>query len=309
MNDLEQHFKKATEQIRMTDSEKSAMRFSVQQEIAPSSPAPISTPSPYVWMFAPRSLAMLSVALLVIFSTGSAYASEGSLPGTPLYSVKTKIVEPLKVALAPTVQAKAEANASIARVRVQEAQTLAARGSLTPEVVQQISDSYNTHAKAALALAADIDDEVDVNTPSANPDATVSDSAMAVTMMTEPVGPVEPTEPDTNSGSGVVSITATAPVALSVSVEATSSEDIDDSETPSDSNTRSAKTFATYSTAQKVASTTRPVATNATTTETTRKDKSRNFVRTLRASLSAQAEILQKLEAGVRVSNERKEDN
>jgi len=324
----------------MTSAEKSAMRFRIQQETAPSSSAPISTPSPYVWMFAPRSLAMLGVALLVIFSTGSAYASEGSLPGSPLYPVKTKIVEPLKVALAPTVQAKAQANADIASARVQEAQTMSGQGTLTPKVVQEISESYNAHAKAALALVADIDSEDtgddEDDSPVSNQDTGVAvtvavsassdedsddmapDTAVVATMMAEPVEPAEPASSDSDSDDGDVAITATAPTMLSISIQTTSSKDIEEVP-PSAPTARSAKTVGTYSTSQKSASTTRAteptqapsVAVKATSTATTtvKQNNSRSFVRTLRASLSAQAEILQQLDAEVRLGKGGKGDN
>ncbi|MBY0473306.1 hypothetical protein K2Q00_03445 [Patescibacteria group bacterium] len=276
MNDLEQHFKKAAEQIRMTSDEKSAMRFRIQQETASATPAPVSsaTPSPYVWMFAPRSLAMLSVALLVIFSTGSAYASEGSLPGSPLYPVKTKIVEPLKVALASTVQAKAQANADIAQVRVQEAQTLAAKGALTPEAVKQISDNYNEHARAALALAAHID------THNGEDD----DVAVITTTMAEPV---EPEAEHSDAAGDVVAVAPTAPVTFSARIQEASSEDTVDEATSSPSTMRIQRTMKAVP----------PVAIKATSTATTtaRQSNSHDFVRTLRASLSAQAEILQQL--------------
>jgi len=312
MNDLEQHFKKAAEQIRMTSDEKSAMRFRVEQQMAPSAPAPVSsnTPSPYVWMFAPRSLAMLSVALLVILSTGSAYASGDSLPGTPLYPVKTKIVEPLKVALASTVEAKAQANADIAATRVQEAQTLAAKGTLTPEAVKQISDNYNEHAKAALALVADIDareggyDDQDSN-DSQEPDTTVVTVAVAVddqapepavmaTMMAEPVEPdADDSDSNDDVNDDVVAVAPIAPVAFSLSIQATSSKNKADEETSSASNART----------QRVMKVAPPVAVKATSTATTTvtQGTSRDFVRTLRASLSAQAEILERINADVRL--------
>lgn len=260
MNDLEQHFKKAAEHIRMTSAEKDAMRFRIQQITAPSSPAPISTPSPYVWMFAPRSFAMLGVALLVVLSTGSAYASGGSLPGTPLYLVKTKIVEPLKVALAPTVQAKAQANADIAATRVQEAQTLAAQGTLTPEASKQISDNYKIHADAALALAAHIDEED--NAHEEQPDSrTLKEHATdAVTVSIA------------EDASSETSDDVVQTVALSLPMEATKNM-------PSQKEMKEAPTAAT---------------------STDKQHTSRNFVRTLRASLSAQAQILEKLDVQVR---------
>lgn len=159
MSNLQNHLQKETENMRLTSAEKSAMRARLEAAMAGVSSVPthVPTKSPYQWIFAPRSFVLAAVAFLLVVSTGTSYAAEGSLPGGVLYPVKTNILEPLTVALASTPAAKAEANASIATTRVQEAQALAAHGDLTPAVAQEISDNYNVHATAALALAADAD--------------------------------------------------------------------------------------------------------------------------------------------------------
>lgn len=307
MNDLEQHFKKHTENIRMTGAEKSAMRFRIQKEIS-SSPSSSPTPSPYIWMFAPRMIAMLGVLLLVVVSTGSAYAAEGSLPGTPLYPVKTKIVEPLKVALAPTVQAKAQANADIAATRVHEAQTLAAQGALTPKAVQEISDNYNAHAEAALALAANIDAQ---DNSSNVHDSNESDQNTVVDVTVGATTAAEPAE-TASSTSAVIAVTATAPATLSIKIETPPSkngEDENETATSSGSGTRvrNAMTLSANTNLQKNASTTR-AAEARTASSTTKQNNSRSFVRTLRASLSAQAQILEQLDAQVRLGKDGREE-
>ncbi|MEI6864170.1 MAG: DUF5667 domain-containing protein [Candidatus Adlerbacteria bacterium] len=166
MNKLHNHLQNETAGIRLSDAEKSAMRLRLEEAMSVLPPvvkpagdfaAPVRIPSPYAWIFLPRSLALSALALLLIVSTSSAYAAEGSLPGGTLYSVKTNVLEPIKVALAQSPAAKAQVNADIATVRVQEAQTLAERGELTPQVAQEISDNYTRHATEALALAKDSD--------------------------------------------------------------------------------------------------------------------------------------------------------
>ena len=289
MNDLEQHLKKQTENIRMTRDEKTAMRFRIEQEML--------APSPYLWMFAPRSLAMLGVALLIVLSTGTTYAAEGSLPGAPLYPVKTNIIEPIKVALASSVEAKAQANANIAATRVKEAQTLAAQGNLTPEVVQEISENYNKHAEAALALAASVESEdedenenktvaVAVDTPA--PSVAISVTAPSAGTVPSPAATGSTTSSDTSR-------------TLSLSVSITAHSTSEGTSSPAVSKTMPAPTSSAPSSAAKVQSNERTRQTSATSTV-----KTRNFTRQLRESLNVQAQILEDLDAQVRLGKARK---
>jgi hypothetical protein len=160
MTNLNDHLRNETNKFRMTDSEKAAMRarLTALMSAVPSAPAAARIPSPYVRFFAPRSVAVFSLALIVLLSTGTAYAAEGSLPGGVFWPVKTAVIEPLTIALASTPAQKAEVNAQIAAKRVAEAQTLAAQGALTSETAEAISINYTAHATAALALAKDADD-------------------------------------------------------------------------------------------------------------------------------------------------------
>lgn len=162
-NKFHSHLKPKAESIRLTETEKSAMRARLEaamsgapaEEGAPA--APVRVQSPYHWMFAPRQLAVGVLAVLLIVSTSSAYAAEGSLPGGVLYPVKINLLEPIKVALATSPAAKAQVNADIATERVHEAQTLAVQGALTPHTAEEITHNYDEHAAQALALAQDAD--------------------------------------------------------------------------------------------------------------------------------------------------------
>ncbi len=170
---LYDEFQKETGHLRMSDAEKSAMRMRLEAAMAGAPRAPRPTPSPYSFMWAPRSFALLGLALLLVVSTGTAYAAEGSLPGAPLYPVKVNVIEPLAVALASGPAAKAQVHADLAVRRVAEAQTLAAKGDLTVRTAQEIADNYNAHAEAAIVLARNSD----AADPTAVLDATASTSA------------------------------------------------------------------------------------------------------------------------------------
>jgi hypothetical protein len=175
MTNLHNHLNNEAHSIRMTDEEKRAMRMRLMEALGTTSAAPASLrPSPYAFMFAPRSLAVLGLAVLLVVSTGTAYAAEGSLPGAPLYSVKVQVIEPLTVALAHSPAAKAQVHADLAVRRVEEAQTLAAEGTLTPQVAQEISTNYNAHAEAALALAHDADASAGIATSTVPTEATTT---------------------------------------------------------------------------------------------------------------------------------------
>lgn len=190
MNKLHDHLQHESEKFRMTDAEKSAMRARLLSVMGTGSSA-APAPSPYMWFFAPRMLVTSALAFLLVVTTGTTYAAGDSLPGGVLYPVKTAVLEPLAVALAPTTAAKAEANATIATRRVQEAQTLAAKGALTAETARTISDSYQVHAQAALALAKSADDDAGIVEDETVVDANVDTSSAVVAVA--PAVSAEPT--------------------------------------------------------------------------------------------------------------------
>ncbi len=257
MSNLQHHLQKETENLRLTHAEKTAMRLRLQQAMG-GMPVSVAQNSPYTWMFAPRSFALLSVALLVAISSGTAYAAEGSLPGGVLYPVKINVIEPLTVALAPTPAAKAQANATIATTRVQEAETLASDGNLTPAVAAEISTNYNEHATAALALAADADARAASSTPNVVDEATTTTSAATSSVSTVAVTP----EPEHHT----MSLAFSARIKLS---------------------------HATTTTGIETATTT------ATSTDLDIHESKTSLVNELHTSLSAQAEILDRLNAEV----------
>lgn len=92
------------------------------------------------WIESHRWVSAVAVVIIVIVAGNSAVlASYDALPGDALYSVKVDIVEPIRVALAQTPLAKAEVQAQQVQTRLQEAETLAAQGSLTEAKEQEIN--------------------------------------------------------------------------------------------------------------------------------------------------------------------------
>ena len=237
MSKLQNHLQKETDAFRMTDAEKALMRarLAVAMEMPRTS---VPTQSPYAWFFAPRALGLAALALVMIVSSGTAYAAEGSLPGGLLYPVKISVLEPLSVALATSPTAKAEANATIAGKRVEEAQTLAAHGTLTAQTAKEISINSRAHAAAALALAHDVDGGGDLEQVPSAPvvpedvdhvslNSGTTESSTTPTIHTFAVGmTVVPTEPATSSPAVLQKKSFGAPTVANISATSTTLSNI-----------------------------------------------------------------------------------
>jgi len=108
------------------------------------------TPTPVRWA---ASLAAVLTAALVTVS-GTAYASQDTIPGDALYPVKTA-VEAIQLALAPTEEAKATLAVQFVANRTREVQIAAAQG--RPEAIVSASETLNqqlNRAEDALSMAA-----------------------------------------------------------------------------------------------------------------------------------------------------------
>ena len=96
------------------------------------------------------------MVILIMFGVGGglASASMGTLPGSILYPFKVSILEPLKSKLVTSPLAQAVYQATLATERLQEAETLAAQGSLDLPKQQQLSALLTEHT---VALGAALD--------------------------------------------------------------------------------------------------------------------------------------------------------
>lgn len=107
--------------------------------------------------------AFMMAAMVLVFGFGTAtYAAEGALPGDTLYPLKTQVLEPARVALAPTPEARAQAHMTIAETRITEAAALAQKGRLNEQTETQLASDFSLHtAKAEETEAADTATEED----------------------------------------------------------------------------------------------------------------------------------------------------
>lgn len=97
-----------------------------------------------------RLYASFSAALLLIGALGgTAYASEGALPGDTLYGVKVRFTEPLQTALIPSNRGRAAWHAILAERRLEETAQLAAKGGLSTSTQDELATNFNGQVNAS----------------------------------------------------------------------------------------------------------------------------------------------------------------
>lgn len=113
----------------------------------------ILTPSPYVptvsvWTVFMRSHAMaLSVFLVLVLGSGTLVASEGSLPGSLLYPLKTEFSEPARDLINILPRDSASWQAEKATRRLLEAEVLAVQDKLSPEKRSELEVLFDKHTQ------------------------------------------------------------------------------------------------------------------------------------------------------------------
>lgn len=88
-----------------------------------------------------------SFMLFAVIGVSSAAAAEGAVPGDLLYPIKTAVNESAREALTFTASARAEVSAWKAERRLEEARTLALRGSLTEDRKATLEARFAQHAE------------------------------------------------------------------------------------------------------------------------------------------------------------------
>lgn len=150
------NIKNEAAKLALTPAEKSAMKARIFGMPAPLAPAP----SPYFFFnyqfLHTRVLVPLAIMLVVFVGAGTTAAAQGALPGDMLYPIKVSVNETVEVALATTPVDKAQVQASLAQRRLEEAEALAAKGTLTAATSAKLAANFEVHAANAQALAADV---------------------------------------------------------------------------------------------------------------------------------------------------------
>lgn len=176
MNNLKTHLNTEASRIRLTGAEKAEIRATLSRITMG------SVTSPYARFFAPRSFAYAFVALLVV-SSGTAYAAQGALPGSPLYAIKINMNERVETALAVTPEAKIQVNAKLAERRIDEIKTLAEQGTLDASTTLEAETNFDLHSSQIEAVSKESTHQ---NT----------DAKIAIAKISSSVDTLSPTEPD-----------------------------------------------------------------------------------------------------------------
>lgn len=115
----------------------------------------------YSWFSLAYRPVAAALVVVMVFGSGVSYAAENALPGDALYTVKTYINEPAKVALAGSAEAKAEVQIELAERRIEEATILASEGRLDEATENQLAVAFEAHAAAVAENMAEADKEDD----------------------------------------------------------------------------------------------------------------------------------------------------
>lgn len=110
---------------------------------------------------------LAAVLILLTAGGGAAYAAEGALPGDALYPIKTQVTERVLAGLAVTARGHAAIEASLAKRRLAEAETLAAGQGLASLDAKQrvaLAENFRTHAENAKQGIAAVEQEGDADT-------------------------------------------------------------------------------------------------------------------------------------------------
>src|SRR3989338_10455863 len=152
-NELNTYLKKAGEKISLTREERERMKAAIHRYME-LKPVRSSSSTFLAWDFS-RILFMrpiaIGLAVLILFSSaGLSYAAGNTLPGDFLYSIKTKVNEPLTGLLAISTTAKTEWAMDVAEERIKEATVLAAESRLNEQVQHKIETDFEKHARVAI---------------------------------------------------------------------------------------------------------------------------------------------------------------
>lgn len=167
--DLEKLIQSA-KQINLSSEEKDLIRARVQDfiELTPitkQASKPILSPFTSHISVSYFSKA-ISFALIILVAGGStiSYASEDTLPGDTLYTVKVNVKEPLEQKLAFTPQAKLEVKTKQVEKRLTEAQTLLQNNDTSPEKHKEVESRVEKQVEEISQTITELQEKGDVET-------------------------------------------------------------------------------------------------------------------------------------------------
>jgi hypothetical protein len=100
------------------------------------------------WLFRPAAL--VAGTLVIFLVSGTSFAAEAALPGSPLYPVKVNVNEEVRAALALTPEAKADWDITRAERRLEEAAILESQDKVIPPAAEtELEDHFTAHVADA----------------------------------------------------------------------------------------------------------------------------------------------------------------
>jgi len=135
--------------IEMTSEEKEKILHNLTLHVNYNKP--VKTPyfkkiSSYICFFNKKICYSIALILIIILGSGGiSYASETSLPGDLFYPIKTKVIEPVKIAFAKNPEKKADIQTKLAEKRLREAESLSKQGRLSTTTASELNKKYKEH--------------------------------------------------------------------------------------------------------------------------------------------------------------------
>lgn len=160
----------SAKQIKLSPEKKDLIRAHIQDfiELTPiTKTASKPTLSPFVSRVSVSYFSKaISFALIVLIAGGGtiSYASEDTLPGDTLYTVKVNVKEPLEEKLAFTPQAKLEVKTKQVEKRLTEAQTLLQNNDTSPEKHKEVEDRVEKQVEEISQTITELQEKGDVET-------------------------------------------------------------------------------------------------------------------------------------------------
>lgn len=108
-----------------------------------------------------KNMAIVLIVILLV-SGGASFAAENALPGDVLYPIKVGINEEVVAALTLNSEAKAHWNVRVAERRLEEAETLAAKGGLSADARAKIEANFDKHAERVSGRIAQFETEKNI---------------------------------------------------------------------------------------------------------------------------------------------------
>lgn len=138
---------KEIQKIKMSTEEKEQMLGNIFSFHVPAI-KPVHSPFSFLLMFQRHHFAyygILSFLVIVLSGGGVVFASQKSLPGNLLYSLKVSVIEPINYSFKSSPEDRAQYASNLATKRLIEAETLTYQGKLDASKEEQLNNLLTVH--------------------------------------------------------------------------------------------------------------------------------------------------------------------